>query len=105
MPQMWSNQACACEMNVSILECGENGGKLASRPRDRDSFVSNPLREVEHLDAITEHRAARLLEIQPPRIDLPQMGDELGLEMVIALDQVPQMQQELTVGKTVKETL
>ena len=102
---MRSNQARAREMKLSLLECRQKRRELASRPRDRDSFVRDGFSEMQHVDAIVEHRGARLLEVEPPRIDLPQMDDELGLEMVIALDQVLQMQQELTVGKTVKETL
>ena len=102
---MGSNQARAREMKVPLLERRQNDRKLPSRPRDRDSFVRDTFGEVEHVDAIIEHRGARLLEVEPPRIDLPQMGDELGLEVVVALDQVVQMQQELSVGETLENTV
>jgi len=52
-----------------------------------------------------KHRGARLLEVEPPRIDLPQMSDELGLEGLIPLNQITQMDQELIVAKTFRITL
>jgi hypothetical protein len=57
---------------------------------------------VQHVDAVVKHRGARLLEIEPARIDLSEIRNELCLEGVIALDQIAQLNQELIVGKTLQ---
>jgi len=75
-------------MNLSTCQRGQNLWKLASSPRDRDSLVGNTFCEVEHVNAVMEHRRTRLPEIEPPRIDFPKMGDEFSLEFMIALDQL-----------------
>ena len=100
--EMGGDQARRRKMKVSTPERDQELRESSRGPRDRDSFVCDAFREVQHVDAVVEHRRARLFEIEPPRIDLAQMGDELGLEGVIALDQVVQLLQESTVGKALQ---
>ena len=69
------------------------------RARRLDSLVGDPLREVEYALAVDEHRGAALLEIQPARIDLAEVGEQLGLDRVAALDQLPHPREQLGVGK------
>jgi hypothetical protein len=100
--QAGSDQARRREMQVPTPQRDQKLRELPRRPRDCDSFVGDAFCEVQHANAVVEHRGAGLLEIEPPRIDLAEMGDELGLEAVIALDQVVQLRQELIVRKALQ---
>lgn len=42
-------------------------------------LVGDPLREVENPLAVDEHRGAALLEMQPARIDLAEMREQLSV--------------------------
>jgi len=86
-------------MKVSLFQCVQKLREFSRSPRDRDSFVRDAFCEVQHVDAVVEHRGARLLEIELPCIGLVEVGDELGLVGVIALDQIVQLSQELIVGE------
>jgi len=87
-------------MEIPLFERGQKLRALSRRPSHCDSFVRDAFGEVQHVDAVVKHRGARPLEVEPARIDLGEMGDQLGLEGVIALDQIVQLSQELIVGKT-----
>jgi hypothetical protein len=69
--------------------------KPPHRARRLDPLVGNALREVQHPLTPGEHRGATLLEIEPPGIDFGEMGEELGLDRVPALDQLPDSREEL----------
>jgi hypothetical protein len=100
--QVGSDQARRREMQLATPQRDQEIGEPSSSPRDRDSFVRDAFCEVQHVNAVVEHRGAGLLEIEPTRVDLAEVRDELGLEALIALDQVVQLSQELIVGKALQ---
>jgi hypothetical protein len=99
---MGSDQARPGEVKVALFQCDQKLREPPHGPRNRNSFVRDAFCEVQHVDAVVEHRGARLSEIEPPRIDLAEVGNELGLEAVIAPDQFVQLSQELSVGKALQ---
>jgi len=86
-------------MQIPLLERDQKPREFSHRPRHGDSFVRNAFGEVQHLDAVVKHRGARLLEVEPTRVDLSQVRNQLGLEAVIAPDQIMQPNQELITGQ------
>jgi hypothetical protein len=65
-----------------------------------DALVRHGLREVEHPLAVGEHRGAALLEIQPARVDLAQVGEHLGFERVAHSYERVHLRQELVARET-----
>jgi len=87
-------------MEIPLFKRGQKLRVLSRRPSHRDSFVGDAFGEVQHVHAVVKNRGASQLEVEPPRIDLGEMRDQLGLEGVIAFDQIVQLSQELIVGHT-----
>ncbi len=87
-------------MEIPLFKRGQKLRALSRRSSHRDSFVRDALGEVQHVHAVVKHRGASQPEVEPARIDLGEMRDQLGLEGVIVLDQIVQLSQELIVGHT-----
>jgi hypothetical protein len=75
-------------------------GMAPRRARRLDPLVSDPFCEMEHPLAVDENRGAALLEIQPARIHLTEMREQIGLDRVAALDELQQAGKKLSVGKS-----
>ena len=56
--------------------------------------------EVQDSDAVVKHRGACLAQIQAPRVDLSQMGEQLGLDRISASDQGVQAGEKTVAGQT-----
>jgi len=81
---MGRNQARRREMETSLLKRHKKLWILSRGPRHCDSFVGNAFGEMQHANAVVEHRRTRLPEIEPSGIDLREMCDQFGLVQVIA---------------------
>ena len=86
-------------MKVPTLQRDQQLREFSRRSRNSNPLVGDAFGEMESVDAEMEHRGASLLEIEPPSIDLTEMGDQLSLQAVIAHDQLMQPSQEPIVGK------
>jgi hypothetical protein len=68
------------QVQAAVGEHRQQPRVLASRARDRDAQVGLGLGEVEPLGAVDEHRRAGLADVEPARIDLAEVSDEVGLD-------------------------
>ena len=98
---MRSNQAGTGEVKVAIFQSGQEFRKLPRCTCYADAFVGHAFGEMEHADAVVKHRRARLLELEPPRIDFSQMGNELRLERVLAPNQLLETEEKLIACESV----
>jgi hypothetical protein len=57
---------------------------------------------MKHSPAVLEHRRARLLCIEPPELDLRDVGDDLGLDTAGLLHELEQLTQEVLVSDTLQ---
>ena len=107
---------CALQENLSVLrremrsEKGDTGevkpavGQqvqddrvLTGRPRGRDPQEGLVLGEVEALEAVHEHGRRRLARVEPARIDLGDVGHEVGLGVTGGLEECHETAEELVV--------
>ena len=86
-------------MKIAIAQGGENLGIPPRRACRRDALVGDRLREAQYPCAVGEHRSAALAEIEPPRIDLRKVRDQIGLEFAAAVNQIQQPREQLIVRK------
>ena len=86
-------------MQTSTTHCFQDLGKLPGRTRSLNSFVCNPLREVERPLTPDEHRGAALFEIEPASIHLSQVRQQLGLGFIAALHEIPNPSEQPSAGK------
>jgi hypothetical protein len=89
--QVRCEQTRCGEMKVPTLQRTPKLWELPRSSRHRDPLVRDPFCEVQHVDAIVEHRRARLFEVEPSRIDLSEMADPLGFQYSIASIQIMQL--------------
>jgi hypothetical protein len=66
-------------MEIAAAQRFQDLGKLPRCPRRLNALVRYPFGEVQHALAPDEHRRAALLEVQPARIDLAEVHEQLGL--------------------------
>jgi len=88
-----------CERKRPVLELLEQQRKSPHRARDLDPRVGGGLREVEQFRAVGEHRRATEAQIQPPKLDLGQVGDEVGRSRALLRRQLMDALVQLVVGE------
>ncbi len=76
-------------MDLSGFESFEQSGIASRRTGSGDPVVRGPLREVQHLGAVDEHRGAGFLEVELARIHLGQMSEKPDLELPLLGDEPP----------------
>ena len=86
-------------MQVASSDGREQRGHLARAARDPDPEVGDRLGEVQGLDAVAKQGGVALTGVQSPSIDLAQVGQELGLEGVVASGELAEAREELVVGE------
>ncbi len=75
-----SQQRDAGEMQPSVAQHLQQRRVSSRGPCDHDAETGFRLRQVQLLDAVVEHRRARLAQEKAPRIDLGDVGDQVGLD-------------------------
>jgi hypothetical protein len=68
--------------------------------RGVDAPVRDSLREVQHALAVDEHGGARLVEEDPSRVDLTQVGKQLGFDRTASPHEVVHAREKLVTGQT-----
>ena len=71
---------------------------LPGRPGGRDAQVGLGLGEMETLRAVGEHGRRGLTGVEPARVHLADVGDEVGLGAARLAKQLGQASEELVVG-------
>jgi hypothetical protein len=66
------------EMQLPPPNHPQNAGKTAGRTACSDPLRSNSLRHPKPLRTKRKHRRERMLEVQPPPIDLPDVEEQVG---------------------------
>jgi hypothetical protein len=59
---------------------------------------------VQHLGAVGEHRGTALLEVEPPSIDLAEVGEQLRLDLTVASDELVESAKQVAIGKARKRS-
>jgi hypothetical protein len=76
-----------------MLPRGASGG---------DAEVGLGVREMEALRAVREHRGRGLTGVEPARVDLADVGDEVGLGVAGVAQQIGESAEQLVVGDRVQ---
>jgi hypothetical protein len=97
--ELWREQSDRGQMQFSTPDGLENLRMMSHSTRSMNSLVGNSFREMEHALAPDEHRGIALLEIDPPSIYLSKVSEQVGLDRVSALDQLPHALEQLGVGE------
>jgi hypothetical protein len=85
------------QVEPAIAEHREQEGMLAGGTRRGDPQVRLCVRQMQELGAVREHRRRRRPRIQPPPVDLPDVGDEVGLSAAGIQEQNAQALEQLVV--------
>jgi hypothetical protein len=70
----------AAQVHPAVTQHLENHGEPTRRARDGDATVGLGFRETQAFGAVREHGREGLPRVQPSRIDLADVSDELGLD-------------------------
>jgi hypothetical protein len=68
------------QVEPAVAEHVEELRVVARGPGGRDAEVGLEVRELEHFDAVDVHGRFRLARVKAPRIDLGDVGDDVGLD-------------------------
>jgi hypothetical protein len=71
----------------------------SSGSRSLDPVIGGGLREVQDLGAVGEHRGAALLEVEPPSIDLAEVGEQLRLDLTVAGGELVECAKQVAIRK------
>ena len=78
--EVWSQQSDGGEVKASIREHLQEHGMFPRCPGRSDTQVGPMLRQMQNARAVGEHRGAGFARVEPPLIDLRDVGHEVGLD-------------------------
>jgi hypothetical protein len=89
-------------MEPAVREHREETRVLASGPGDVDPQVGLVLREVKDVRAVHEHRRSGEAGIEPARLRLSDVADEVGLGPPGLVQEIGQAPKDIFIGQLVK---
>ncbi len=89
----------AANVQLAAAHGGEDLGVTTGGPGGRDAFVRDALGEAQDALAVREQRRAAFLDVEPARVDLGEVGEQLGLDGVSAPDELMEAGEQLAPGK------
>jgi hypothetical protein len=87
------------QVQAAVAEHVEQQGVARRGPGDHDAQRGLGLRQVQPLDAVGEHRGARLAEIEPALVHRGDVGHEVGLDAARVAQDRDEPRQQLIVGE------
>jgi len=88
-------------MDAAICQERQDHWETSRRARSLDAVVGCMLGEMQDLRAVREHRGAPLSEVEPPRIELRERGDQMRGSEAFTTGQTLHFRNELAVGTTI----
>jgi hypothetical protein len=76
------------QVEPAVLEHVEEDGVAARKAPHGDAEIRLGVREVEDLAAVLEYRGCGLASVEPSRVHLPDVGDEVRLDPSRPTDQL-----------------
>jgi hypothetical protein len=83
----------------TLREHVEDHRKASGGAGDLDAVVGLPLREPEGVPAVDEERAVTLAQEHVARVELGDVGHDLGRQVMVAGDKALQPRNEIVIGK------
>jgi hypothetical protein len=99
--EMWSQQPDGTEVEDAIGEERQDHWEPPRRARGFDPVVRGVLSEMQDLRAVREHRRRALREVEPPRIELRERGDQMRSRVAFTSGQTRHFSNQLAVGETI----
>ena len=99
--QMRRQEPDGAQMDPSVGEEGQDHWKPSRRARRFDPVVRGVLGEVQNLRAVREHRRAALPEVEPPRIELRECGDQASSGLRFTSGEPQHLGDQLFVGEAI----
>jgi hypothetical protein len=99
--EMRRQDADGTEMDAAICEERQYQREPSRRARSFDPVVRRMLGEMQHLRAVREHRGGPLSEVEPPRVELHERGDQMRGRAALTSGQTLHFRNQLAVGKTI----
>jgi hypothetical protein len=81
------------QMKIALAQRRQEFRIPPRRAHRRDPLVGNRFRKAQYAHAVGEHRRARFAEVEPPRIDLREVLDQIRLELASAVNQFDQLRE------------
>ena len=98
---MRRQQPDSTEMYAAICEERQYHWEPPRRARSFDPVVRRMLGEMQDLGAVREHRGAPLPEVEPPRIELRERGDQMRSRLAFTSGETRHFSNQLAIGKTI----
>ena len=87
------------QIDRTLREQVEDHRKASGGAGDLDAIVGFPLREPEGVPAVDEERAVALAQEHVARVELGEVGHDLGRQVMVAGDEALQPRNEIVIGK------
>jgi len=89
-------------MQAAVGQHVEQDREAARGPGAGDAQVGLVLREVEDLAGVGKHGRAGLTEVEAARVDLGDVGDHLGLEAAMAIEEGGEPPEQLVIREGIE---
>lgn len=94
----------AANVQLAAAHGGEDLGVTTGGPGGRDAFVRDALGEAQDTLAVREHRRAAFFQLEPAGVDLRQVGEQVGFDVVAAPDEIVEAGEQFAPGKGCERT-
>ena len=101
--EVWRQQADPRQVQSAVGEHLEDHREAAGRPSCGDALVGRPLAQVERVHAVLVHRGESLVAVEPARVHLGEVGDQLRDGLALAPHQERERGNELLVRQVLGE--
>ena len=99
--QVRGEKADEGQVQRTVRERIEYRREAACRTGRLDASVRRVFGQMEHTRAVGEERRAALGQIEPPRVELGQCGDQLGGRVALARRELTNAREEFRVGRLI----